>query len=75
MKALSSASLIFAFIAFAAFFGNVALGAARKGAFLGDVGEMLTLLAAASLFVIGALAAETARENQKTEGRSDHETD
>lgn len=52
--------LIGALVCFAIFFTNVALGAARAGVFLGDVAEMLTLFAAAILFVVGILAREKA---------------
>ena len=45
-------------ILFALFFGNVVLGAARLGAFLGDVAEMLVLLGASIAFVISVLMLE-----------------
>lgn len=51
-------ALMGALICFLAFFANVAMGAAGVGAPLGDVAEMLTLFAAALLFVIGVLARE-----------------
>lgn len=66
MKRLAAASLALALIAFVAFFANVASGAAGKGVFLGDVAEMLTLLAAAVLFVIGVLAREACAKKQAT---------
>ena len=50
--------LILALICFIAFFSNVALGAARMGVVLGDIGEMLMLFAAAVFFVIGVLQRE-----------------
>ena len=52
------AALLGALIVFALFFTNVALGAARAGAFAGDVAEMLMLLASAVLFVVGVLQRE-----------------
>ena len=45
-------------IVFAIYFGNVALGAFASSAFLGDVGEMLVLLAASILFVVAILQKE-----------------
>ena len=53
-------ALIGALICFLVFFGNVTLGAAGEGVFLGDVAEMLTLFAASVLFVVGILAREAA---------------
>ena len=58
-------ALIGALLCFLVFFGNVALGAAGAGVFLGDVAEMLTLFAAAILFVIGVLAYEAAAGGPK----------
>lgn len=58
MNRQGNPALIAALICFAIFFGNVAVGAAGKGVYLGDVAEMLMLLAAAILFVIGVLARE-----------------
>lgn len=52
--------LIASLVLFTVFFSNVALGAARLGTFLGDLAQMLTLFAAAILFVVGVLARETA---------------
>ncbi|WP_164660937.1 hypothetical protein [Tropicibacter sp. Alg240-R139] len=43
---------------FVCFFANVALGAFANSAFLGDVGEMLVLFAAAILFVVAILKRE-----------------
>lgn len=45
-------------ILLAAFIGNVILGATSNSAILGNVGEMLVLLAASILFVIGILKKE-----------------
>lgn len=58
MFATGRAALIGALICFLAYFGNVALGAAREPVLLSDLAEMLTLFAAAILFVIGVLARE-----------------
>ena len=52
--------LIAALVCFLIYFGNVAMGAAGLGVLLGDVAEMLTLFAAALLFVVGVLAREAA---------------
>lgn len=60
MRTTGTPSLIGALICFLCFFGNVALGAAGLGVVLGDVAEMLTLFAAALLFVAGVLAREAA---------------
>lgn len=46
-------------ILLAAFTGNVILGASSNSAILGNVGEMLLLLSASILFVIGILKKET----------------
>jgi hypothetical protein len=43
---------------------NVALGAFADAAFLGDVGEMLVLFAAAILFVVAILQKEADRKNK-----------
>ncbi len=51
-------TLIAAALCFAAFFGNVAMGAARLAVPLGDIAEMLMLLLASVLFVVGVLALE-----------------
>ena len=48
--------------AFAVYFANVALGAFAGGGFLGDVSEMLVLLAASILFVVAILQKEAARK-------------
>jgi hypothetical protein len=45
-------------VVFAFYFANVALGAFANSAFLGDVGEMLVLLAASILFVVAILKKE-----------------
>ncbi|ABD54265.1 hypothetical protein Jann_1348 [Jannaschia sp. CCS1] len=45
-------------ILLAAFIGNVILGASSNSAILGNVGEMLLLLSASILFVIGILKKE-----------------
>jgi hypothetical protein len=63
MKGRGTAALVAALVCFVAFFGNVAAGAAGAGIYLGDVAEMLTLLASAVLFVIGVLMREAAAQN------------
>ena len=60
-------ALIGALLCFLVFFGNVALGAAGGGVFLGDVAEMLTLFAASILFVIGVHAREAAAGGPREE--------
>ena len=60
--------LIGALICFLIFFGNVASGAAGLDTVLGDVAEMLTLLAASLLFVTGVLMLEVA-DNRNTDPR------
>ena len=62
MARLGTSCLLLALVIFLIFFSNVALGAAGIGGFLGDVPEMLTLLGAAILFVVGVLAREKNRE-------------
>ncbi len=62
MTGNGSMALIGALILFIAYFSNVAMGAMGAGAVLGDVGEMLTLLASAVLFVVGVLAREAAEK-------------
>lgn len=64
MKRLAAVGLALALIFFTVFLANVAFGAAGFGVFMGDVAEMLSLLTAAVLFVIGVLAREAcAKEN------------
>ena len=58
MNHSGKAALIGSLVCFVVFFSNVLLGAAGMGVFIGDVAEMLTLLAASILFVIGVLARE-----------------
>ena len=57
--------LIAALICFLIYFGNVTAGAAGIGVFLGDVAEMLMLLATSVLFVIGVLAREASARNRE----------
>ena len=59
-------ALTAALICFAIFFGNVSAGAAGAGVFLGDVAEMLMLLATSVLFVFGVLAREAAAGPSET---------
>ena len=54
-------------IVFVLYFANVALGAFAGSAFLGDVGEMLVLLAASILFVVAILIKEAERK-EKSDG-------
>lgn len=51
-------------LAFALFSANVALGAFTGNALLGDVGEMLVLLAASGLFVVAILKKEADRKGR-----------
>lgn len=51
-------------IVFGIYFVNVAMGAFGGGVFLGDVGEMLVLFAAAILFVVAILQKEAARKDK-----------
>lgn len=60
MRGQGTTALIAALALFAVYFGNVASGAAGAGVFLGDVAEMLMLLASVTLFVIGILLREAA---------------
>ncbi len=64
MPGPGGACLLLALAAFATFFADVAFGAMRMQGFLGDVAEMLMLLAAAVFFVAGVLYLEAA-ENKK----------
>lgn len=49
---------------FLVYFANVTLGAFAGRAFLGDVGEMLALLAASILFVVAILKKEADRKKK-----------
>lgn len=51
-------ALIVSAILFAVFAANVALGAAGSRPFLGDIWQMLTLLAASAAFVVAVLRRE-----------------
>ena len=53
-------ALAIAAVLFGIFFGNVVLGAFGGTPFLGDLGEMLTLLAASLAFVVAILRREAA---------------
>ena len=50
---------------FAVFTANVAIGAAGGAQFMGDVGEMLTLLAASLCFVVVTLKREAADKSKQ----------
>jgi len=58
--------LIGSLIVFLVYFANVAIGAAGLDAPLGDVAEMLCLLAFSVLFVIGVLEREAASARSAT---------
>ena len=65
--------LLAALICFIVFFTNVAMGAAKMGVFMGDVREMLMLLATAILFVIGILRREATSPKKTTNGQTSRE--
>ena len=54
---------------FVVFFSNVIAGAAGLGVFLSDLGEMLTLLAACTSFVIATLYMERAEKGSAEASR------
>ncbi|AXI46660.1 hypothetical protein C1J03_11895 [Sulfitobacter sp. SK012] len=56
--------LLASIVVFAIYFTNVALGAFFQAAVLGDVGEMLVLLAAAVLFVVAILQKEADQKDK-----------
>jgi hypothetical protein len=58
MKGGERLALGIAVILFGIYFVNVALGAARIGVILNDVGEMLVLFSASIFFVIAVLGLE-----------------
>jgi len=58
MARMGTLCLTAALVIFLIFFGNVAMSAAGMGGFLTDITEMLTLFAAATVFVAGVLARE-----------------
>lgn len=51
-------------ILFATFLANVLMGAFGASQFMGDVGEMLVLLAATACFVVMILQREAAEKNK-----------
>lgn len=63
MKFTGAIALTSAGILFSVFFANVSLGAMRVTPFLGDVTEMLVLLAACAAFVVCVLQKEAARDS------------
>lgn len=71
MTGRGTPALIAALICFVIYFGNVAAGAAGVGIFLGDVAEMLMLLAASVLFVAGVLMREAAVERESAGNGND----
>lgn len=62
-------ALFGALICFVIYFSNVAFGAAGRGVFLGDLGEMLLLFAAAVLFVAGTLTREAEAKSRPEKTR------
>jgi len=62
MTSQGTPALVAALICFVIYFGNVAAGAAGAGVLLGDVAEMLMLLAASVLFVAGVLMREASAQ-------------
>lgn len=66
--------LVFAVMLFGIFATNVALGSFGSTVFLGDVGEMLMLLASSIAFVVAVLKREAATRssysNQEDKGRN-----
>ncbi|WP_306258702.1 hypothetical protein [Pararhizobium sp. IMCC21322] len=58
MKNFAKQMLISSLVLFVIFFTNVGFGAAGRGEFLGDVPQMLLLLASVCLFVLGILQCE-----------------
>lgn len=58
--------LVAAALLFGIFGLNVALGAFGGAAFLGNVSEMLLILASVTAFVVATLKREAARRNEKT---------
>ncbi|WP_146347815.1 hypothetical protein [Falsiphaeobacter marinintestinus] len=61
--------LILALLLFAVFGANVVLGSLGMGGFLGDVSEMLIMLAASIAFVVAILQKETAEKKSKEQQR------
>ena len=61
--------LALALLLFAIFGSNVILGSMGMGGFLGDVSEMLILLAASITFVAAILQKETAEKETKKQQR------
>lgn len=61
------AAFVVAAIVFLVFLSNVALGGARIGTFLDDVGEAVVLFVAVCFFVVGILRAEAADSPGPTE--------
>ncbi|AZV78917.1 hypothetical protein EBB79_14255 [Parasedimentitalea marina] len=61
--------LALALLLFAVFGSNVILGSMGMGVFLGDVSEMLILLAASIIFVAAILKKETAEKQSNKQQR------
>ena len=64
MKKTGRIALIGAGLLFLIFFSNVSLGAFSGQPFLGDIPEMLTLLASAMLFVVAVLQIEADHQKE-----------
>ena len=58
-------ALAVAAVLFAVFLVNVSAGAFAQSSFLGDVGDMLTLMAASVAFVVGVLQRESAERQAR----------
>lgn len=67
MKKPGQLPLIVAGILFSVYFANVAIGAFSSKPFLGDIAEMLTLLASSVVFAIATLQIEAAQSNAQDE--------
>ena len=58
-------------LVFAVFCANVVAGALFSSPFMGDVAEMLTLLASSVLFVVAILSREATRDRASARHRTD----
>lgn len=70
MTSFARLTLIASLILFAIFFTNVGFGAAGQSEFLGDVPQMLLLLASVFLFVVGILRCEARSKEQNEADRT-----
>lgn len=71
MARFGTICLLTALVIFLVFFSNVALSAAGSGGFFSDISEMLILLTAAIVFVVGVLARETEISNAKGDAQDE----